>query len=338
MKNMIKITKSTILISAISVLFSACASGQLTKSTTNNVQTKFPNSIKVEGIAQNPEGIEYDKNDKTFLLSSLNAAPILKVGLDGTAKLFTSGEKFPLSTAGIQIDYANNRLLVAGFNGLELMDKKPETKGTAFLRVYNLTTGVIEKEVNLSHLVPEANAYFANDVAVDNVGNVYISDWYANVVYKVDLSGKATVFWKNNLNTAATPNGLDFHPDGYLLVSIISPDGSYKEHALVKVPLNDSNLATEVRISNSIFAGFDGMVVSSNGNVIGITNNQKSAGGNILIELTGENNWQSAKVINSKDITTSTTVAITPENKKFVINQDFMHNFSKTWMIEQIKF
>jgi hypothetical protein len=31
------------------------------------------NSITIEGIALNPEGIEYDSTDKTFLLSSFNA-------------------------------------------------------------------------------------------------------------------------------------------------------------------------------------------------------------------------------------------------------------------------
>ena len=80
----------------------------------------FPDAITLEKIAQNPEGIEYNKNDNTFLLSSLNAAPIIKVNLDGTFKPFTSGEAFPLSTAGLQIDYKHNRLLATGFNGLEL--------------------------------------------------------------------------------------------------------------------------------------------------------------------------------------------------------------------------
>jgi len=68
----------------------------------------YPKTITINGVAQNPEGIEYDKNDHTFLLSSLNAAPIIKVNLDGTYKPFTSGEKFPLSTAGLQIDYKHN--------------------------------------------------------------------------------------------------------------------------------------------------------------------------------------------------------------------------------------
>ena len=80
------------------------------------------------------------------------------------------------------------------------------------------------------------------------------------------------------------------------------------------------------------------MVINSNGKVIGVTNNGKSPGGNTLIELSGNNDWETAEIINSKSITASTTVAVTPENMHYVINQDFSDNFSETWTIERIEF
>ncbi len=324
-----------ILIAVISIIAVSCKTTDK-----NDGNIKFPDAITIEGVAQNPEGIEYNKDDNTFLLSSLNAAPIIKVNLDGTFKPFTSGEKFPLSTAGLQIDYKRNRLLVAGFNGTELMDKNPATKGAAFLRVYNLETGVIEQDINLSSLVPDANAYFANDIAVDNDGNAYISDWYARVIYKVDSEGNPSLFWSNETGVPSGPNGLDFHPDGYLLVSILNVNekGLYTDYGLVKIPVNNPKSAKIVNILDSNFSGFDGMVINSNGHVIGVTNNGTSPGGNTLIELSGKNDWESAEVINSKEITKSTTVAVTPDNKHYVINQDFSNNFAETWRIERIKF
>ena len=330
--------KSFILIAVISVLVTSCKT--TATSSKNDNSAEFPDTIKIEGIAQNPEGIEFNKNDNTFFLSSLNAAPIAKVNLDGTFIPFTSGEKFPLSTAGLQIDYKHNRLLVAGFNGTELYDNDPKTKGTAFLRVYNLKTGVIEKDINLSFLAPEANAYFANDIAIDNDGNAYISDWYARVVYKVDLEGNPSIFWSNETGIPSGPNGLDFHPDGYLLVSILNVNnkGLYSEYGLINIPINNPKSAKVVDITDSNFSGFDGMVITTNGNIIGVTNNGTSTGGNKLIELSSKNGWESAEVINSKGITASTTVAVTPNNKHYVINQDFSSNFSETWTIEQIKF
>ena len=302
--------------------------------------TVFPEIIKIEGIAQNPEGIEYNKKDNTFLLSSLNANPIIKVNLDGSFKTFTSGEKFPLSTAGLQIDYKRNRLLVAGFNGTELFDNDPTTKGTSYLRIYNLETGVIEKDINLSFLAPDASAYFANDIAVDNEGNVYVSDWYAHIIYKVDLDGKPSIFWTNETGIPSGPNGLDFHPDGYLLVSILNVNDKwlYTDYGLVKIPIKAPKSAKLVEFSDTAYKGFDGMFINAKGNVIGITNNGTSSGGNRLIELSGDNDWQSARVINSKDIAPSTTVAVTPENKQYVLHQDFSNDFAKTWTIEQIKF
>ena len=312
-----------------------------TIATTSYADTStFPNAITIEGIALNPEGIEYDKNDQTFLLSSLNATPITKVSLDGSYKPFTSGEKFPLSTAGLQIDDKRNRLLVAGFNGTEAMDNDPKTKGASFLRIYNLKTGVLEKEINLSSLAPKADAYFANDIAVDKNGNVYISDWYAKVIYKVALDGKATLFWENKTSIPSGPNGLDVHPDGYLLVSILNVNDKwlYADYGLVKIPLENPKSATLVKISNAGYTGFDGMVLTSAGSVVGITNNGKTPGGNTFIELTSTDSWKSAQVSHTKTITPSTTVAVTPEHMQYVINQDFTDNFKKSWTIERIAF
>jgi len=313
------------------------------KNTTTVLEKKevvFPNFIKLTGIAQNPEGIEFDKTNNTFLLSSINAKPIIKVNLDGTFKPFTSGEKFPLSTAGLEIDYKRNRLLVASFNGTELMDNNPKTKGSAFLRSYNLKTGVIEKDINLSSLLPDATAYFANDIAVDDQGNVYVTDWYARVIYKVDTDGKPSVFWKNETGIKAGANGIDFHKDGYLLVSLltVNKNGLYDNYGLVKIPVNNAKAAQVVQFSNAGFTGFDGMVLKENGNVIGVTNNGIAPGGNTLIELSSNDNWKTAKVINSKTIPASTTVAITPNNKNYVINQDFTKPMKEDWTIQQIKF
>ena len=305
--------------------------------------TEFPGTIKIEGIAQNPEGIEYDKNDQTFLLGSLNATPTIKINLDGTYKPFTSGEPYLLTTVGLHIDYKHNRLLAAACNGAELYDGNPETKGTSNLRIYNLETGVMEKDINLSSLVPDApTPYFANDVTVDGDGNVYITDWFVGVVYKVDLDGNPTVFWQNNTGIPSGANGIDFHPDGYLLVSLVRVNeaGLYADFGLVKVPISNPESATLVDLSATSYKGFDGMVLKSNGNVVGVTNNGTSPGGNTLMELSSDNNWESAKVVNSKEIKPSTTVAITPDNLNYVINQDFSPEAaaSETWTIERIDF
>jgi sugar lactone lactonase YvrE len=220
------------------------------------------------------------------------------------------------------------------------MDKDPKTKGVSFLRIYNLKTGLLEKEINLSLLAPKASAYFANDIAVDSKGNVYITDWYAGLIYKVDMDGKASVFWRNGSGIAGGPNGIDFHKDGYLLASIIKVNdkGIYESNGLVKIPIDNPNASIIVAIDDAKFAGFDGMVITPKGTIIGVSNNGKTGGGNRLIELSSKDGYQSAQVIHTKAITPSTTIALTPSNEPYVINQDFSDNFKKIWKIEKIEF
>lgn len=306
-----------------------------------NTSVVFPSKINIEGIAQNPEGIAYNKKDQTFLLSSLNAGPIIKINLDGTYKPFTSGEPYPMSTAGLQIDAKRNRLLATAFNGLELFDNDPNTKGISNLRIYNLETGKMEKDINLSSLVPNAPAYMANDVTVDDKGNIYVTDWYAGVVYKIDTEGNNTVLWKNETGLKSGANGIDFHPDGYLLVSLVSVNkqGLYDQYGLVKIPLENPKNAKLVKIESG-YTGFDGMVITEKGNVIGVTNNAKTPGGNTLIELTSNDHWETAEALHSKNIKPSTTVAVTPKGMNYIINQDFSPQAasSQNWTIEKIDF
>jgi hypothetical protein len=107
---------------------------------------------------------------------------------------------------------------------------------------------------------------------------------------------------------------------------------------LVKIPVDNPKSAQVVKITNAGFTGFDGMVLKPDGKVVGVTNNGTAPGGNTFIELSSNDNWESAKVINTKSIKPSTTVAVTPENNYYIINQDFTKPMKKDWIIEQIKF
>jgi hypothetical protein len=295
-------------------------------------------TIKIQGLALNPEGIEYHHHDRSLFLSSLNALPITKVDLHGNHTPFSHGEPFPLSTAGLQIDQKHQRLLAASFNGNALLDNNASTKGVSYLRIYDLKKGALTHDVPLSHLLPNANAYFANDIAVDEKGNSYISDWYGNAIYRVDLQGNATLFWSNHLSIQGGPNGLDYHPDGYLLVSLlnVNPKGLYSNYGLIKIPLQDPSNTTVVDLKGTQFSGFDGMVLTPNGTILGISNDQKSAGGNLLLELSSNDQWQSATQIATTPISPSTTLALSPTLEKFILHQDFSNSTATTWRVEKM--
>jgi len=301
----------------------------------DEIDIALPPSITLNAPAQGPEGIEYDQNTQSFLLSSVNGLPIIKVDFDGTVMSFANGEAFPLSTAGLHIDNTRNRLLAAAFNGLEAFDTLATTVGQSNLRIYDLETGLLEQDILLSDLSPGAFGYFANDLAVDDAGNVYVSDWFANVIYRVDINNNASLFWENP-NLSAWPNGMDFHPDGYLLVSLINDN--YSEYGFVKIPIVNPQDAQNVVIPGNGFSGFDGMVINEKGNVIGVTNDGTNPGGNLLIELMSSDDWVTASIVNSRSITPSTTVAIIPNDEYYVINQDFQNNSADEWTIEKIEF
>jgi len=298
------------------------------------VETNYPDMITSISVGLNPEGIEYNKNTQKFYLSSLNGGKIVAVDLNGNTAQFTSGEPYPITSVGLQIDYANNRLLVACANAQEIFDNDPTTKGVSILRVYNLNTGAFIKDVNLSSLVPLAPQYFANDLAVDNNGNVYVTDFGAWVIYKVDKSYNASVFLSDT-NKLKQPNGIDFHPDGYLLASQLDFP-IFAQYKLVKIPVNNPAATSSITVITPMFRGFDGFVLNSANNIVGITNNGTMQ--NTVIELKSSDGWQSASLVASKQINSSTTLAQIPGNIYYAINNDFQNPMATNWIIQRVKF
>jgi len=124
------------------------------------------------------------------------------------------------------------------------------------------------------------------------------------------------------------PNGIDFHPDGYLLVSNLFAN------QLIKIPVDNADGISVVEINDDLFAAFDGMVYKANGNIVGVTSLET------LIELSSNDDWRSAIVENSKALSSpGTTVAVTPEGYNYalltdVVSQEVFNN----WVIERIKF
>lgn len=90
---------------------------------------------------------------------------------------------------------------------------------------------------------------FADDVAVDEQGNAYVTDAKASKIWKVDVNGKlvytitSPLFtppgWYNNL---VALNGIVYHPDGYLIV--IHTFSGY----LYKVDLTNGDVSNQVTV------------------------------------------------------------------------------------------
>ncbi|KFK37478.1 hypothetical protein AALP_AA4G262500 [Arabis alpina] len=119
------------------------------------------------------------------------------------------------ASAGIIIDRVRNRLLVAV---ADLIGNRYSA-----LAAYDLSTW---QRVFLTELsLHSKEKSFADDVAVDEQGNAYVTDAKASKIWKVDVNGKVVstirspLFrpsgWYNNL---VALNGIVYHPDGFLIV------------------------------------------------------------------------------------------------------------------------
>lgn len=233
----------------------------------------LPETIVVERGDLMPEGIEYD--GERFLLSSMAEGTVYSVADDGTVTPFVQDDEL-IASLGLEVDA--ERLLVVG---ADLGVIEADAAGLAQLGIYDLLTGERLHLVDLGELAP-THKHFANDVAVDDEGNAYVTDSLAPVIYKVDPEGSASVLIEDErlLIDGFGGNGIVYHPDDYLIVGISGVE-------LFKVPLENPEEMTVVKTGETI--GADGMVWHPDGDLIVVSNGE-------VLALSSEDDWQAASV------------------------------------------
>ena len=260
----------------------------------------LPEMIVVERGDLMPEGIEYDAEKERFLLSSMAEGHVYAVADDGTLTPLVQDAAL-IASLGLEIDGANKRLLVAGAD-LSIVDN-PENKGTAQLGVYDLETGERLHLVDLGALLPN-HRHLANDIALDDEGNAYITDSLAPAIYKVDTEGNASILVQDDrlLIDGFGGNGIVYHPDGYLIVGISGVE-------LFKVPLENPEEMSMVETDQTI--GADGMIWHPDGELIVVSNGD-------VLALVSKDNWQTATVTKISRNHPATTAALR-DDEIFVI-------------------
>lgn len=234
-----------------------------------------------------PEGVALSEDGKTFFVSSVKTGTIGTVDQQGNYKEFYK-DKSMVSSFGMKVETGKNRLWIC------LADPNPNysefsTPSTfqkmARLIAVDLNTGKKVQEINLEGLY--AGKHFINDLTFDDKGNIYMTDSFSPVIYKVDGTGKASVFAESPLFKSIDVglNGIIYHPAGFLL-TVNNSDGS-----ILKVNINDPKQVTAVKIRD-LFPGADGLLLDDGNNLILIQN--KSV--NKCYKLESADNWQTAKV------------------------------------------
>jgi DNA-binding beta-propeller fold protein YncE len=249
---------------------------------------RVPDVISFKAPAVYPEGIDYDAKGKRFIVSSMHEGTVGQVTDDGTYKPFISDSRL-VSSVGLRVDAARNRLLVCNSDpGASIHTKKENQGKFAGLAIYNLSTGELIKYIDLAAL-SKGGGHFCNDIAVDGDGNIYATDSFSPIIYKIDTKDNASILLEDKrfVGKGFNLNGL-VYKDGYLVVAKDN-DGS-----LFKVPVDKPKSFTEVKIDQKL-VGADGLLWGPDGSLVVIAN----ANTNKIFKLTSTDSWDSAKVANS---------------------------------------
>ncbi|MET0464823.1 MAG: hypothetical protein ABW007_16795, partial [Chitinophagaceae bacterium] len=192
-----------------------------------------------------PEGVTFDAKRNVFYVSSARKATIGKVDSAGqyTEILADSSLK---SSYGMKVHGDKLWVCTGDANYSKYSDSSTYKKMIRLIGI-DLLTGQKSDDIDLSALY--AGAHFANDLTFDDKGNIYITDSYSPVIYKVQ-AGKAAVFAQSTWFSSAGVglNGIVWHPAGFLLVTN-NGNGN-----LLKVDISDPARISKVKI-NQFFPG-----------------------------------------------------------------------------------
>ena len=299
-------------------------------------ESVLPDVVIAERSSFHPEGIEFDPETGQFLTGSFTEGTVFTIDDTGAVAEFITDSDF-VSTIGIHIDHDNNRLLVANADPGIVAD--PEATGIAMLGIYDLSTGERMHMVDLGALLPDS-VHFANDVVNDADGNAYVTDSFTPVIYRVTPDGTASIFAEDKrfANESWGLNGIEYHPDGYLLVAVTGAG------ALYKLPIGDPESITAVALPEPI--GADGMVFDPDGRLIVVATTFETDGmeKSEVLALSSEDAWESASIVGRAptDAARSPTTATIRDGAVYVVYAHFDAMFAgepvESFEIERVSF
>lgn len=251
-----------------------------------------------------PEGITYDAANKRILLTSLVSNTIMAFDPANNMTLVTTYTPDSTNPSGMGLKVAADGQVYSAIDNFANQDN-------GGLAVYDLPATedaeaavTTVSVVNLPCTDGETKCGLANDVIVDESGVAYVTDSAVGRLFKVEngeaelISDDAILQWTDESFPFAV-NGLVHVADlGILLVF------NTQTQALLRVDLASNNV-TEVTINGEINGGGDGLLLSSDGTLYAVT------GGTHITAFTTEDDWVSATVAGTVDVSSENESAAT---------------------------
>jgi sugar lactone lactonase YvrE len=232
-----------------------------------------------------PEGIAWSAPHNSFFVSSIHQGVIGKVAMDGHYTPFIRDAKL-VSSVGLQFDATRNLVWAAVGDLGNSVRSSPTTQGKlAALAAYDATTGERRAYHDLGGLVE--GGHFANDLALDAQGQVYVTDSFSPVIYRLDARGQASVFVRSELFTGEgfNLNGIAWHADGYLLVN------KHNSGELFRISTTGTADIQRVALPEAL-KGADGLLLLAPNRLAMVQN----SGADRVVELVSNDGWHSATI------------------------------------------
>ena len=231
-----------------------------------------------------PESIVYYPARNQFIVGSMKKGQIGAVNEKGEYTVLLTDSSL-IATSGLKIK-GNDLYALSGDLGYSSNSSEKSKYNVARLIKIDLKANKITSVINLDTLFK--GRHFVNDLAIDDTGNIYITDSFSPVIYKVRPDGKASV-WVNSddfKSDGKNLNGIVYHKHGYILVAL-SQSGK-----LYKIEVADSSKITEVEIQGD-FKGINGLRFTANHLLV----MSQAQGYNRVHILNSNNSWKTGKVL-----------------------------------------
>lgn len=244
----------------------------------------------------NPQSIVYYPAKKKFIVSSTKQGQLGYIDDNGKYILLM---KDVLLTGASRMRIMDNFLYVIT-NSSKTSEQLEQTQ--SHLVKINLKNKSIVSNTPFGKL-HTASSENNTDLAIDNVGAIYIIDEVAAVIHKVKSDGTSSVILANNLLSKA--KSIIFHENGYLLVAV--------DRDLYKINLSD-NTFTKVFLEEG-FDEINSLHFSPNHLLI------LAEGGDVnkVHILNSSNSWASANLLR-----TDTWTYINPNSIEYVNNKIYV--------------
>lgn len=273
----------------------------------------IPDTVRIREPGLHPEGIEWDGERGRFLVSSVTRGTVTSVRDDGSHEAFVE-DTAVTSSIGVHIDRAGGRLLVANSDLAATSDTS--LTGQAMLGAYDLSSGERLYMADMGALVD--GRHFANDVTSGPDGTAYVTDSFSPVIYEVSPEGEPSVLVRDQRlgGRGFGLNGIDYHPDGYLVVAMAGDSTFYR------VPLDDPSSLTEVSMPEPISA--DGIVFRSPTElaVVGTTFRGEEPITEVLL-LSTDDGWSTASVAGRRVAPLGPTTAAIRDGQVYAVTPHF---------------